>query len=607
MAGHLLINQPFSVRVPSLVVLLALASCVLAHAQLRIVDYNTSGSNSHAGVGLSTVLAAIGAEKVDGIAKPLDVISLQEQTSASTQSVVSVLNTLYGAGVYAATTLIGAGDTTQTIVYNTQTVQLVGQMEVGTSSSSGQARQALRAEFQLVGYDSSSDFYVYASHYKASDDSTSANRRNLEAQAIRANADALGAGQNIIYTGDFNIYRSTEAMWTTLTASGNGQAIDPFNKVGNWHGSPGSFLTALTQSPVSTARYSGQTTGGLDDRFDFQLVTSALMDNEGLSVLASSYHTFGNDGSVAVNGEITSANASALATRLGYTTTQASAVLTALSTVSDHLPVVADYQLPAMMNVTVGSAPSRIIVGASSKVAVTVSNTAPVVAANGADELDYTVSGSGAASGSFTGVDLALDGGQTHQLTLASNVVGTQNGGIIVHSPSQGVAHGDFSGTLTYAVLDHAKASFVGSADPLVLTLDFGTVAQFSSASPQTFSIANWLSALGGTAGLDLDAIESSSASGPFSSDLALFQALVAGTARDFHLSMATDAPGVFDETYTLLFSDENLPGATAVNSLTLHVTGQVAAVPEPGVIGLLAIGLGGICLRYRHGRQVSR
>jgi endonuclease/exonuclease/phosphatase family metal-dependent hydrolase len=583
------------------------ASCALAHAQLRIVDYNTSGART----GLDTVLAAIGAENVNGIAKPLDIISLQEQATsgADTATIVGMLNSLYGAGTYASTTLLGAstGAGTQTIVYNTKSVQLVGQALVGTATGTGQTRQALRAEFQPIGYDSSSDFYIYADHFKASDDATSANRRNIEAQAVRANADALGAGQNIIYTGDFNVYRSTEAMWTTMTASGNGQAIDPINKVGNWHGSPGSFLTALTQSPVTTARYGGQTTGGLDDRFDFQLVTSALMDSEGLAVITSSYHTFGNDGSVAVNADISTASVASLQSRLtGYTTAQASAVITALGTASDHLPVVADYQLPAKMGVAVGSTPARIIKGANTSASVTVSNTANVIAASGADELDYTVTGGGAASGTVTGTDLALGGGNTYQLTLRSDVIGAQSGLVSVHSPSQGVPNPDFSSAISYTVLDHSQPLFLGQGGAVTLTLDFGTVAESAAAGEQTFAIGNWTSTFGDTAGLDLDSILAALPAGPFTTDLATFSDLQAGNALTFHVTMSTDAIGTFDQTYTLQFSDEDLPGAANSGTLSLHVIGQVTAVPEPAVISLVlvALAVGGVArIVRRHPR----
>jgi hypothetical protein len=290
----------------------------------------------------------------------------------------------------------------------------------------------------------------------------------------------------------------------------------------------------------------------------------------------------------------------------GYTLAQASAVLDALTMVSDHLPVVAQYQLPAMMNVKVAATPERVILGGSATLAVTVSNTAPVLVANGADELDYTVSGGGAASGVFTDVDLALGGGNTHLLTLASDGVGLRSGSVAVHSPSQAAAHADFSSTISYMVVDHAKPLFAGSADPISLTLDFGVVPQFADGGVRTFSIANWMSGLGDAAGLDLDEILAAGGVAPFSTDLAPFSDLGAGDAFDFHMGMATDVAGIFGGTYTLSFSDEDLPGAASAGTLTLHVSGQVAAVPEPGTVSLLLVAFGfcGLWLRYRNGHR---
>jgi hypothetical protein len=46
--------------------------------------------------------------------------------------------------------------------------------------------------------------------------------------------------------------------------------------------------------------------GGIDDRFDFQLVTGEFLDGEGLDYLGGSYHTFGNDGTHNLNGDISS-------------------------------------------------------------------------------------------------------------------------------------------------------------------------------------------------------------------------------------------------------------------------------------------------------------
>src|SRR5262249_50801882 len=140
------------------------------------------------------------------------------------------------------------------------------------------------------------DFYLYNSHYKASDTTADEQRREVEANAIRADANALGQGANIIYAGDFNIYRSSEAFYSTiLLGAGNGQAFDPINTPGNWTANSG-FAAVHTQSPATVAAFPGQTLGGMDDRFDFQLVSGELTDGAGLEYVSGSYHPFGNNG-----------------------------------------------------------------------------------------------------------------------------------------------------------------------------------------------------------------------------------------------------------------------------------------------------------------------
>src|SRR5690606_1202320 len=117
---------------------------------------------------------------------------------------------------------------------------------------------------------------------------------------------------------------------------GPGQAVDPATFTKLYH----------TQSPATALAFPGQVLGGMDDRFDFQLITGELQDNEGMSQLAGSYRTFGNDGTHTTNGAITTG------------TGAAANVLTALAQSSDHLPVVADYQLPAKLGVQVASIPA---------------------------------------------------------------------------------------------------------------------------------------------------------------------------------------------------------------------------------------------------------
>jgi len=136
-----------------------------AVAQLRIVDYNTTAGPR---AGFDVVVEAIGSELVGGIAKPIDVLAVQEQSSSATttQGIVDLLNGIYGAGVYGRATLDGGtnGAGRPGLVYNTTTVELIEQIAFGTLSTSAQARQTLRYRLRPVGYEASADFYVYSNH-----------------------------------------------------------------------------------------------------------------------------------------------------------------------------------------------------------------------------------------------------------------------------------------------------------------------------------------------------------------------------------------------------------------------------------------------------------
>jgi endonuclease/exonuclease/phosphatase family metal-dependent hydrolase len=582
----------------------ALLLAAHASAQIRVVDYNTGGA---ARQGLGTIFAAMGAESVNGIAKAPDILALQEQESSAstTQNIVDILNGIYGAGVYARATLDGgtSGAGRPGLVFNSQTVQLIAETTASTLSETGAQRQTLRYQLRPVGYDSAADFFVYSSHYKSSEGGTNVARRNGEAQEVRANADALGSA-HLIYAGDFNVYRNTEAMYQTLTAPGEGQAFDPLDRPGVWHDNA-AFLDLHTQAPTTTARYFRQVTGGMDDRFDFQLVSAEFLDNEGLSYIGGSYRAFGNTGTHTFDGEIVTGSAAALQARLpGYTTAQAAAVLDALASASDHLPVIADYQVPAKMNVASGNIPARVIRDASVAVDVTVSNTAVVVAVAGADELDYVLITSGSLSGSATATDAALGTGNTHTITLDTSAVGNASGLLEVHSDSQSAANKDFAQELSFSVLDHAKPLFAGQGEALSLTLDFGTIAPGSSSEPRTFSLANWTSSLGFTAGLDLDRIIPSGTADAFNLNLTTFTALAPGLDLDFTAIFEPMSAGDFEARYDLFFSDEDLSGATDLRTLQLHLIGT--AIPEPGAATLLLIGiLGSAMTRVRRHRRL--
>jgi hypothetical protein len=438
-------------------------------AQLRIVDYNTTDGPR---AGLSTVLQAIGEEAVNGFAKPIDVLSLQEQSSSATttQAIVDLLNGYYGAGTYARATLDGGtnGAGRPGLIYNTNTVELVEQIAFGTLSTSAQARQTLRYRLRPVDYGDEAVFYVYSNHYKAGTAGSDLSRRNIEAVALRTNLDALGQGVHAILTGDYNIQSSNESSYQTLLAPGDGKVFDPIDSPGNWHDSS-AYRSVHTQAPAVSPS-SGLIGGGVDDRFDFQLVTEEFLDDEGLAYIRGSYHAFGNNGTHALNGNISSG------------TGAASSVLSALMTASDHLPVVADYQLPAVLDVVTAAIPTTLQLGQAFQLAITVSNAADVLVPLGADELDYTLSTSGNVFGMYSGSDAALGGSNEHFVMFDTTTTGLKTGLITVSTSSQGVAGGTVNLPVSFEVIqfpqngDFNGNGVVDAADYVVWRNGLGTV-----------------------------------------------------------------------------------------------------------------------------------
>ncbi len=551
-----------------------------AQAQLRIVTYNTangtfpSGNNPDPRTGMDNVLQAIGDEVTNGFARPVDVFLFQEHDapSTTTQDFVDLLDGLYGAGTYGRSTVITLPNYTdnirQTLVYNTNTVNLIEEITFGQTGSGKAARQTARFKLRPVGYDSNADFYVYNSHYKASTGSTNEARRDFEANSIRANSDALGQGTHAIYAGDFNMYSSNEPAYQTLLSSGNGQAFDPINTPGNWNNNF-TYRAVHTQSPHDGS--DGLVPGGMDDRFDFQLVTGEFLDNEGLSYIPGSYHAFGNNG--------TTYNQAVNAGSNTYPLSQS--ILDDLAHVSDHLPVVADYQLPAILNASLDATAYVALVGATVDVPVNVRNLAPVAVAIGADELDYDITATGVVTGSVSGTANPLAGFNVHNLSLDTATAGFFSSSVSVDSTSQGAAFASFSDNVDVIILDHAEASFAAGIDQDLLTIDFG-ILPVGGVIDSAFDIFNLEQTVGFTADLDLDSIVGSGDTSVLSTDLAPFGFLSAGSSNGFLASFDTSTPGPFSASYTLNLSDHDHDGAIS-QTLTLQLLGEVAAEQLPG------------------------
>lgn len=612
-----------------LVAISCLALCLSARnaqGQLRIVSWNTTtpGASSFTArqASFNRVLSYFGQEQVNGIAKHVDVLVLQEQSvnGITLQQFATELNTITGSSDYRAWTQNPFNsDGMQTgFVYNSATVQVVFEDWSPTDTTRSTSRIRLRP----IGYGEEADLWVYNTHFKAGTASSDQVRRRDTAIANRWQttngrvgsgsgtdsgvpwgSDFLSATANVIYAGDFNqqssnedadhtystmlenpyeIYKSGVAPFSSSPATtGFGQGVDPLAQPGSWHDSS-SFKAVHTQNPAG----SGFVGGGMDDRFDFQMTSTDLADGEGMSYIGPgvgdctasvhSYRAVGNDGTHTLNGHIS-------------TGTGAPAdVLAALGAASDHLPIVIDCQLPARMEVQTGTTPQRVIVGATVQQTVTVSNTAPVSIALGADELDYQVSASLGLSGAATGTVAALATGNSHVLAWDTASAGQRQGMVTVTSNSQAVADGLSEMTLSINVLDHANPSLDPSQDINGLQVDFGVIVPDSVPVAHSAVIWNLEDTAGYTAALDLDSIEAVGDTETLHLDLSSFSGLQAGSSHSFQILCDRTVSGVFSATYVLSLSDENLPGEVSGMSLVLDVSAVVAVPGDASLDGLV-------------------
>ena len=151
-------------------------------------------------------------------------------------------------------------------------------------------------------------------------------------------------------------------------------------------------------------------------------------------------------------------------------------VLNALHDFSDHLPVVADYQLPALLDLTVAPTADQVFAGTSTVVLAEIENVAPVALTNGADQLDYSVTTTGdVLAATVFNDELAVgDGSSTHAWVVDTATAGLKANTFEYTSLSDGVESRAVD--VSVEVFDHATASFSGDSAIKNLEVDFGVV-----------------------------------------------------------------------------------------------------------------------------------
>ncbi len=432
--------------------LLALSLAGVASAQLRVATWNLTEYASGEEYRSPAFQTAIFGEYQGRSMKP-DVIVVQEIESSGPTTFLNLLNSAAGSpGDYAMAPFVDGNDSDSACFYRTSKLDLIATVTAvtGAQGSTNPVRNVMSYKLRTKGFTSdAAGFYLLSCHLKASEGSDNVARRFLEADRIRTYLETLPAGSNFMLAGDFNLYSTSEAGWIELIgsqANNNGRLFDPIHReTGSWRTS--SAAAIQTQSPDAGS-------GGMDDRFDFILISDAMRGVDAISYVGNpnvafgnawndpnhSYRVWGNDATSFNQGIKVSTN-----TMVGPAIAQALVNSYAGTNSPPHLPVLLDVQVPARVGVSTAAVDFGVVpIGGVAEQTITIENTTSVALfskaedGSGIDTLNYTLSASAGfmtPAGPF--IEPAGDdgsGGNTHAITMDTSTAGVFDGTLTISS-----------------------------------------------------------------------------------------------------------------------------------------------------------------------------
>ena len=186
---------------------------------------------------------------------------------------------------------------TNCVFYNSTKLTLVGQHTAQTNT-----RDVDVYDFKFKNDDSGRIVLTCViAHLKAGTGTDNANKRKLMAENTMNYLETNYREKNVLIMGDFNLYTSTEGAYQAFTnqsAYPNSYFIDPLYPygVGNWNNNS-YYEDYHTQSTHKDSDSDCHSSGGMDDRFDFILMSENVYGGrEGIRYIGNSYNALGNDG-----------------------------------------------------------------------------------------------------------------------------------------------------------------------------------------------------------------------------------------------------------------------------------------------------------------------
>src|SRR5690606_14313607 len=107
----------------------------------------------------------------------------------------------------------------------------------------------------------------------------------------------MDPGSLVILAGHFNLYTASEPAYIGLLDPTNAIVmVDPIDRRGSWSNNV-NFQDIHSQSTrISSGPFGAGAGGGLDDRFDFIIMSKNMQTDPKLKYVPNTYKSFGNNG-----------------------------------------------------------------------------------------------------------------------------------------------------------------------------------------------------------------------------------------------------------------------------------------------------------------------
>jgi endonuclease/exonuclease/phosphatase family metal-dependent hydrolase len=267
---------------------------IFAQSDIKIMSYNLLNYPEGEMVNRIDTLS-----KILNFYEP-DLLLVQElKSEQGLQIIAQELNALFGA--YKAGTYVpqisnpaNSWRLQQNLIFNEAVFELVSEEAIETPYRDVNYFQLRILEED--GTPSTDLLHAYVTHLKSSQGSTNEQLRLSMVEVLKDHISLLPSESNVIVAGDFNVYYGGEPAYELLlSTNGTNTLHDPIDMPG-WAGTNFPNKEIFTQSTRLSSLDDGSG-GGIDDRFDFILLSDQLMNPSGKFVYqAESYQALGNNG-----------------------------------------------------------------------------------------------------------------------------------------------------------------------------------------------------------------------------------------------------------------------------------------------------------------------